>query len=574
MAEKNPGAGFDEPAIGRELTSMRALLELSTLLTTANDETDIMREVTAAVPSLCDCRIVALRVEGSWLPDPPGVPDPALLEADVARLGLPGGRLLVPGVTWAWAYPLASRGGVLGVLVVAADAEPEEWQHLLLGQLAKQVVSALVNNRRHEQEQATAARQTAIAEQLRMANLELERSRRAAESAREAVQQQVDVHDRLTRTAVAGGGAEGIAQAVHELTGLPVAIEDRFGTLMAWAGPDRPEPYPKARPRARAALIRAAREHGGPLQRGDRVIVVAQIRDEVLGVIALIDPGSTWVEVNRGALEHGATVLALELGHLRSAAEVELRLGRDLIEELLVGGHLEGILERFRAIGYDLDRPHRVVVVEVTSQRGDSDVAFQAVRRAARDVGLGTLLVARGGGIAVLADAHGDWEPFRLTVLAELGSDGGCRAGVGGQCTAPADFSRSYREALLALRVQRGVGGPDQVSVFDDLGVYRLLSESADVEAVQGFVQRWLGALREYDLAKGAELVRTLTSYLECGGNYDSTASMLSIHRSSLRYRLGRIRHISGHDLADADTRFNLQLATRAWSTVQAMREA
>ncbi|HZA76314.1 MAG TPA: helix-turn-helix domain-containing protein [Acidimicrobiales bacterium] len=457
---------------------------------------------------------------------------------------------------------------------MAADAEPEEWQHLLLGQLAKQVVSALVNNRRHEQEQATAARQTAIADQLRMANLELERSRRAAESAREAVQQQVDVHDRLTRTAVAGGGAEGIAQAVHELTGLPVAIEDRFGTLMAWAGPDRPEPYPKARPRARAALIRAAREHGGPLQRGDRVIVVAQIRDEVLGVIALIDPGSTWVEVNRGALEHGATVLALELGHLRSAAEVELRLGRDLIEELLVGGHLEGILERFRAIGYDLDRPHRVVVVEVTSQRGDSDVAFQAVRRAARDVGLGTLLVARGGGIAVLADAHGDWEPFRLTVLAELGGDGGCRAGVGGQCTAPADFSRSYREALLALRVQRGVGGPDQVSVFDDLGVYRLLSESADVEAVQGFVQRWLGTLREYDLAKGAELVRTLTSYLECGGNYDSTASMLSIHRSSLRYRLGRIRHISGHDLADADTRFNLQLATRAWSTVQAMREA
>src|SRR5919106_1142387 len=228
MAEKNPGAGFDEPAIGRELTSMRALLELSTLLTTANDETDIMREVTAAVPSLCDCRIVALRVEGSWLPDPPGVPDPALLEADVARLGLPGGRLLVPGVTWAWAYPLASRGGVLGVLVVAADA----------------------------------ARQTAIAEQLRMANLELERSRRAAESAREAVQQQVDVHDRLTRTAVDGGGAEGIAQAVHELTGLPVAIEDRFGTLMAWAGPDRPEPYPKARPRARGADPRGSRARG------------------------------------------------------------------------------------------------------------------------------------------------------------------------------------------------------------------------------------------------------------------------------------------------------------------------
>jgi DNA-binding PucR family transcriptional regulator len=30
---------------------------------------------------------------------------------------------------------------------------------------------------------------------------------------------------------------------------------------------------------------------------------------------------------------------------------------------------------------------------------------------------------------------------------------------------------------------------------------------------------------------------------------------------------------MSGHDLNDPDTRFNLQLATRAWKTVQAMRQ-
>jgi DNA-binding PucR family transcriptional regulator len=46
----------------------------------------------------------------------------------------------------------------------------------------------------------------------------------------------------------------------------------------------------------------------------------------------------------------------------------------------------------------------------------------------------------------------------------------------------------------------------------------------------------------------------------------------LAIHRSTLKYRLQRIREISRRDLSDPDTQFNLQLATRAWQTLQALR--
>jgi DNA-binding PucR family transcriptional regulator len=45
------------------------------------------------------------------------------------------------------------------------------------------------------------------------------------------------------------------------------------------------------------------------------------------------------------------------------------------------------------------------------------------------------------------------------------------------------------------------------------------------------------------------------------------------LHRSTLRYRLQRLREVSGHDLTDPDARFNLQLATRAWATLLAIRE-
>ena len=50
-------------------------------------------------------------------------------------------------------------------------------------------------------------------------------------------------------------------------------------------------------------------------------------------------------------------------------------------------------------------------------------------------------------------------------------------------------------------------------------------------------------------------------------------AKRLGISERTLRYRLQRIRDMSGHDLNDPNTRFNLQLATRAWKTVQAMRQ-
>jgi DNA-binding PucR family transcriptional regulator len=46
------------------------------------------------------------------------------------------------------------------------------------------------------------------------------------------------------------------------------------------------------------------------------------------------------------------------------------------------------------------------------------------------------------------------------------------------------------------------------------------------------------------------------------------------VHRSTLKYRLQRIKEISGHDLGDPDTSFNLQLATRAWRTLAALRAA
>jgi DNA-binding PucR family transcriptional regulator len=109
--------------------------------------------------------------------------------------------------------------------------------------------------------------------------------------------------------------------------------------------------------------------------------------------------------------------------------------------------------------------------------------------------------------------------------------------------------------------------------VFADLDVLRMLASVDDLTDVEVFVRKWLGALAEYDERKNTELVKTLTQYLQHGGGYEATSRALSVHRSTLKYRLQRIRELTGFDLGDPETHFNLELATRAWLTLQALRD-
>ena len=269
------------------------------------------------------------------------------------------------------------------------------------------------------------------------------------------------------------------------------------------------------------------------------------------------------------ALEYGATVLAIELAHMRSLAEVELRLRRDIVEDLLSGTDEHSVVLRARGLRYDLTRPHRVVVVAATDQI-DGERLFRAVRLAARNSQAGSLVVARADSVVLLANTDVEWEKLHPMIGRELGEPA-CRIGVGGRCELPRDFPRSYREARFALGLQ-GLAGQHGCSLcFDDLGVFRLLGQVADPADLRELATRWLDPLLRHDARRGSDYVETIAVYLECGGSHEQAAESLIVHRSTLKYRLRRIREISGYDLADRDTRFHLELATRAWRTMQTL---
>ncbi|MCA0331401.1 MAG: helix-turn-helix domain-containing protein [Actinobacteria bacterium] len=549
-------AALHDAALRQEVSDLRGLLALSLLMTSRRDEEEIVHIVATAVPALIPVRPIGIQLVDErtrWVATTgPGAAAGvrSALSKELRRLPADGGSVKVAGEEWAWALPLRSLGDVMGHLVVVADGEPSSTTMLMLRSLAQQTGIALANARLHARNLE--------------ANAELARTV-------EALRYKSAIHEALTEVELSGSGLDGIVSALHEVTGRAACVQSASGEVLAEAGGD--EPWVPARDRREHVVQRALRV-GHPIRIDGRLLTAARPRPDVVGVLWIADSDGDAGDQEIVALEHARTVLSIELSRQHSLAETELRLGRDLAADLLAGIG-DDAQRRARALGYDLSRPHAAVVVEPGPRAAADDPLVLEAQTAAMRLlrepgGPPVLLVQRESAVVAVVPVDVSDDDVALRSLASrLGP--AARVAVGGMCHDPASLPASLRQAQVALRISRHAGSASSVVRFERLGVYRLLAESADPAGLEDLVRSWLGPLVDYDADRNSDLVRTLASFLDHGGNYDATADALTIGRTTVRYRLRRIRELTGYDLSDPETRFQLHLAVRAHATRQAL---
>ncbi|MEV4936885.1 PucR family transcriptional regulator [Streptomyces zaomyceticus] len=534
-------------------------MELSRTLFEAPSEGEIlrlaMRHIAAAGPYSAEAGYLA--VDGDLVPSRKNDhTHAAFVDRRIRELEGQDGPVTVPDRAWGWALGLRGTERLHGYLVVTSRTRPTGAQRSLLATLVRHTAAALsvafAQRRRREDavelhrlrdERATLQQQlTSVVAELRY---------------------QAAVHSLMADIAASGGGEEAVTRALHELTGLPALVEDRFGRLKAWSGPGRPDPYPEPDPVRRNDMLHAVAREVGPARIKDRLITLVRPHGEILGLLALVDALGEADEHTVFALEHAAASLALELAHLRNLAQVELRLHRKLVDDLLAGTDAASAYARSEAVGHDLHRRHYVVVVEWSDRTADDSFA-RTVSRAASAVGMHSLLTRRSDHVVLVADDRPHPRALHEALARETGTRSGA-IGVSAPSDSVPDIPHRYQEARRALEVRLGSRERYGTTFFDELGLYRILGPGADHQELETFVHEWLGQLIDYDSRHRATMVETLSRYFDCGGNYDEAAASLAIHRSTLRYRLQRIREISGNDLANVEDRLNLQVATRVW---------
>ncbi|MDO4869927.1 MAG: PucR family transcriptional regulator [Bacillota bacterium] len=92
---------------------------------------------------------------------------------------------------------------------------------------------------------------------------------------------------------------------------------------------------------------------------------------------------------------------------------------------------------------------------------------------------------------------------------------------------------------------------------FRDTGVYRFLLPALDMTQTKAFASDVLGAISDHP-----DLRETAERYVASGGEISATASALCCHQNTVRYRLGRIRKLTGLEGAtDSELYMQLKLA-------------
>ncbi|HEU4975016.1 MAG TPA: helix-turn-helix domain-containing protein [Baekduia sp.] len=280
------------------------------------------------------------------------------------------------------------------------------------------------------------------------------------------------------------------------------------------------------------------------------------------------------------------TLVASEVQRVRAPARASARAVGQFLQDLL-GRRLadrEAVLERAADVGLELAGGATVVVVRaqlhVPAEEGWRDRVVAVAERGARAVappavaapsarpdatGAEAVLLLPGGDAAT-ADRACD------AVVREL------QAALPGHSFAlgrsrlaadPADLGRAANEALLAANVAEGGAEPEEghrLLAFDDTGAYRLLlsAMSEDPAELQRFYAETVEPLVAYDEQYETDLVATVEAFLEADGNVAGTAQRMFTHRHTIRYRLERVRELSGLDVGSTDGREKLSLGLKA----------
>ncbi len=393
-----------------------------------------------------------------------------------------------------------------------------------------------------------------------------------------------DIHERFTRLSLEGAGIPAILSAVGALTGGRPALYSPEGFRVRGMGEGEGSP---ARISVPASLVKGEeREVRVSAGRPPRLLDLVPVRagSEMLAVLGVAVGEAVDEDGRRRALEHGSTVLALELSKERAAAEVERRLRGDLVEQLLSGGldaiEAERVAHQAERLGHRLPGHAWVLVLEPDdeaseaemSNRGRQDRLDAALSDLVRRRLPGALLLVRSASAVLLVpeEAAPDLPSVErlgglvLSTATALLRPASLSIGIGNLAESVAELDRSHQEARQALRLSRRTGTKGQATSYRSLGAFRLLLEVPNPQALSRFVQEVLGPLLKYAESRETPLLETLEALAAARWTRRQAARALGIHINSMSYRVERIQALTGLSLDDPETRVAIAIALRA----------
>lgn len=492
-----------------------------------------------------------------------------VLITDVANDPRPHRRTMEHwGVRAMLGVPLVFDGEVIGLIFVDNVAREHTYtdDEISLGELFGGLAALVIR------QALQAARLAAQAE-------ELDRQKRTLEFL-------ADVHARLTGAVLEGADIRAVVELVSDLAGSPVALLDEDFAVLTWTAPSPLRQGPpvvgdraRDRPALRTALteLSAARpsavlEPSSLTGLGRRHVVCRLIVEgRPSGYLAVVEAGRPLGDLDTKLAERGATVLALQVLSERRQIEAEGQARDDFLSDLL-NNHRDvaQLARRGLPFGVDLTEPH--VLVRLTVESGEGHPHASVARRLvvgdlARRLGTdeppattlpgAVVVLVRLGEVSTPDEVRTHVAAVADALVARVRVRG---AVVSAVCREPEEFPRAHRELREIEELARSFGWSRRVVTVDELGLFRVVVSSGRVKEAVRFADELVRPVRDHDGADGA-LLATWRAFLAAEARVQRAAADLGVHENTVRYRLGRIREITGKDPAALDTLLTARVA-------------
>ena len=402
----------------------------------------------------------------------------------------------------------------------------------------------------------------------------------------------IELQTTLNRVAIQGEGLPSIVDCLSRLTQSPAVCYDINGQPVVHCVPEKLPGVQNEQLDEFAAFMRQKLDEPEKLQdllAQTKVPYTQEIsikgypccitsfpvmsNNESFGHISILQTSKTFLEINCIALQQTCIVAALDFAKQKAIAQAQRLQTRNILECLLTSSTPASEISEMLANSSLKDaRFFECWVIHVDeSENVNIPVVLTRLYKTAQQfltAAKPLSIVSEHANyiVALAASSTGFTDEPHLAVslhetFRQMYRNLNISIGIGPIVNKAEDVRQSYRTARASLRIGHQLKGEGKLTFPYEIACYSVL-EHSDATAL---LLQIYGPVIKTLLQENANLLQTLSTYLEYEQRLTETANALFIHRNTLTNRLEKIASLTDLDFENKEAMLCLRLALRHW---------
>lgn len=220
----------------------------------------------------------------------------------------------------------------------------------------------------------------------------------------------------------------------------------------------------------------------------------------------------------------------------------------------------EAYIHHFEHNGFYRNMEYMIAVLSCNAYRSDGE--NRRLQEISRELYYSLehgIVVEEGDRLLVMVSEQGK-EVLRKKLEQICKVDSKVYAGIGMEVPRLQGLQEGYEHAMTAYQLTNTAISTN-ILVYEELGMYKILSDLKHPRLGELFVREVLGQLLDYDRKNGTDYMEILEAFFENDCSILYTSRAIYCHKNTLNYKMNKIKEILGYDIMNNENRTRIMVA-------------